>query len=388
VTPTASVTPSIPVADPALVPEPPRGVLPRDATERLVTQVWQTVSGLQVLSVEDELTSLARKPHLVVSLARALGDEIGQEVDPPEFADGPVTIAAIAARLRPLLESPTRGPVRVLRADGTLPPLFLIHPAGGSTAVYRALVQRLDSDQPAFGLERLPDLTDVGEQAAEYARLIIEAHPGGPWSVGGWSYGGLVGQETARLLAEHGSVDALVLIDSVLPLPAPELSPQQMVRDRFEGFADYVAEAYGAALDLPYDNLADLDDATQIELVIKALQQVVDLPQAALEHQRDSYLDLRAGERHNPGPYPGRTLLYRASEPAPHTVRDVRYEREDEALGWDAFCADLSVRPVPGHHLSLLDPPVVDVLGRLLAADLAPPRQRAPDQRGPDHFEV
>lgn len=96
------------------------------------------------------------------------------------------------------------------------------------------------------------------------------------------------------------------------------------------------------------------------------------MPSAALEHQRASYLDLRIGEAHRPSRYAGRVVLYRATEPAPHTVRDPAYERDDEALGWDAVCPDLTVVPVPGHHLSLLDPPHVDEiaahLGQLLAA--------------------
>jgi len=272
--------------------------------------------------------------------------------------------------VRAVLEAPVDGPVRVLQSAGSRPPLFLIHPAGGSTAVYRALVKRLGSDQPCFGLERLPEFAEVGEQAAEYARVIRAAHPTGPWAIGGWSYGGLVGQETARLLSAHGTVSALILIDSVLPLPRPELSRGQEAHDRFAAFAAYVEEVYGSPLVLPYDELAMLDDAMQIELVVKTLQQTVELPAAVLEHQRDSYLDLRSGERHHPGRYVGRTVLYRATEPAPHTVRATRYERDDETLGWDEYCTDLHVRHVPGHHLSLLDPPVVDVLGALLGEEL------------------
>ena len=63
-------------------------------------------------------------------------------------------------------------------------------------------------------------------------------------------------------------------------------------------------------------------------------------------------------------------IVVRAGEVAPHTVRDRRYERQDQALGWDEYCPDLTIRPLPGHHLCLLDPPVVDVLARLLDADL------------------
>ena len=319
------------------------------------------------------LAELAKDQSLAAEFTRVLSERIGAPLPPMNRIEGtPPSVAVIADVLRPMLETPVDGPVRVLRAEGSRPPLYLIHPAGGSSAVYRALVDRLDQDQPCIGLERLPDteFAEVTEQAAEYARIIRERDPHGPWAVGGWSFGGVVGHEVARLLAEHGTVSALILIDSVLPLPDPKQDPRKLVRTRFEGFAAYVEDAYGSPLILPYDELAELDDAGQIGKVIEILRATVDLPAAALEHQRDSYLDLRSGERHTPAGYAGRTLLYRATEPAPHTVRDARYEREDEALGWDELCPDLAVSPLPGHHLCLLDPPVVDVLARLLDADL------------------
>jgi acyl transferase domain-containing protein/thioesterase domain-containing protein len=362
-----------PATSRATNPATDRAILPRDAAERLVAQVWQSVGGAAA-GVGQDIGAQIRQDNLEPALVRALGAEIGRPVGSllPDDPAGALTIAAVADRLRPLIEVPVPGPVRVLRADGGRPPLFLIHPAGGSSAVYRSLARRLGPDQPVYGLERLADLAEVGEQAAEYARLIRGLRPDGRWAIGGWSYGGLVGQETARLLARDGDVSALVLIDSVLPLPSPYPNPAEEVRQRFTAFAAYIEQAYGCELDLPYDLLVTLDDAMRIDHVIKYLHQAVDLPAAALEHQRDSYLDLRSAERHTPGPYSGRTLLYRAVDPAPHTVQDPRYQRTDEALGWDALCPDLAVRPTPGHHLSLLDPPAVDELALLLAADLCP----------------
>jgi polyketide synthase 13 len=354
----------------APTPGQARGVLPRDAAERLVAQAWRAVSGDLEIGVCDKLDALTERPELAAALVRTLGEQLQRPVPALASPAAQSTLADIANQVRPLLEEPVDGPIRVLQEHGTRTPLFLIHPAGGSTAVYRTLVQRLDADRPVYGLERLSEAPEVRDQAAQYARVIRSLHPSGPWAVGGWSFGGLVGQEAARLLAAHGNVSALILIDTVLPLPRPEVTREQEVRDRFAAFAEYVEQVYGAPLALPYDELAVLDDAMQIELVIKTLQQVVELPPAIVEHQRDSYLDLRSGERHEPRPYPGRTLLYRATELAPHTVRDRRYERDDERLGWEEFCPDLTVQRVPGHHLCLLDPPSVDVLGALLSADL------------------
>ncbi|XIG79066.1 hypothetical protein C1N81_41530 [Streptomyces sp. SGAir0957] len=267
----------------------------------------------------------------------------------------------------------TRGTLRSFPGSGPHPPLFLAHAAGGSSDVYGRLAGRLEGSRPVFGFDRVERPDDVRGRAAEFARRVRSVSPDGPWVLGGWSYGGLVAQEAARSLAPHGEVDALVLIDSVLPLPAPPGDgPAAGARRRFEGFAAYIRTTYGAELLLPYEELRNLDDRGQIDLVLKLLEQAVDLPAAVLAHQRTSYLDLRSGERHTPGPYAGRTLLYRATRPAPHMVRDLRYERTDRALGWDAHCADLTVTPLPGHHLALLDPPVVDVLAEHLVRALAP----------------
>ncbi|GAB2851893.1 hypothetical protein GCM10027074_18290 [Streptomyces deserti] len=264
-------------------------------------------------------------------------------------------------------------PLRVLRATGSRPPLFLVHAAGGPTAVYRALAERLGDEQPVFGLERIEEARTVPEKARRYAEAIAAAHPDGPCLLGGWSFGGFVAQETARQLTAAGrSVELVVLIDSVRPLPQPGRTEADRIRAHFTGFARHVADTYGIELDLPYEELiAAEDDRDRIDTVLTALREAADVPPAALEHQRASYLDLRIGEAHRPGRHDGRVVLYRATEPAPHTVRDPAYERDDEALGWDEVCPRLEVVPVPGHHLSLLDPPYVDEiaahLGRVLA---------------------
>ncbi|MEY9904115.1 acyl transferase domain-containing protein/thioesterase domain-containing protein [Catenulispora sp. MAP12-49] len=344
---------------------------PRDMTERMIAQAWQNVGGRPPAGVDDELSELASDSVLAEAFTRAVSASIGCSLDTIDHSDSPITIASLADRLRPLAEAPVEGNLRVLRPGGSRPPLFLIHPAGGTTAVYRPLCDRLSTEQPCFGLERLDEATDVGDRAAQYARLIWETHPDGPWALGGWSYGGIVAQEAARLLVEAGGeVGVLLLIDSVLPLPMPALSSGQAACERYMAFAGYVRSTYGAELEFPYDELALMNDAEQIDTVMGILEKSGALPPSILKHQRDSYTDLLSAERHDPVSYSGRTVLYRASETAPHTVSDPRYEQHDEALGWQRLCRDLTVRSVPGHHLALLDPPVVDVLSNLFIADL------------------
>ncbi|MDL5205684.1 type I polyketide synthase [Streptomyces sp. ALI-76-A] len=314
---------------------------------------------------------------MAVRIRTAVEREFGIEL-PLRDLLAAATVDEAADRIGQALPARTTeedSPVRVLRATGSRPPLFLFHAAGGSTDVYRRLAERLGDDRPVYGLERMEEARTVTEKARRCAEAITAIHPDGPCLLGGWSFGGFVAQETARQLTAAGrTVDLVVLIDSVRPLPQPGRTPDDRIRAHLTGFARHVADAYGARLDLPYDELVALDDdGERIDAVLRAVREAVDVPPAALEHQRASYLDLRTGEAHRPGRHDGRVILYRAGEPAPHTVRDPAYERDDEALGWDEVCPRLEVVPVRGHHLSLLDPPHVDEIAVHLRRALAGP---------------
>ncbi|WP_405856557.1 acyltransferase domain-containing protein [Streptomyces sp. NBC_01515] len=309
------------------------------------------------------LTDLGLDSLMAVRIRTALQRDFGVELHLRELFDA-ATVAEVADRIGQLTDAPPH-----------LAPLFLFHAAGGTTDVYRALTERLGEDRPVHGLDRIEDAHTVSEKARRYAEAITAAHPNGPCVLAGWSFGGFVAQETARQLTAAGrDVELVVLVDSVRPLPQPDRTPADRIRAHLTGFARHIADTHGVQLPLPYDELVALDDDHErIDLVLRTLRGVVNVPPAALEHQRASYLDLRIGEAHQPGPYEGRVVLYRATEPAPHTVRDPAYERDDDALGWDEVCPFLTVVPVAGHHLSLLDPPYVDEIAAHLRRVLASP---------------
>ncbi|MFF7645684.1 beta-ketoacyl synthase N-terminal-like domain-containing protein [Streptomyces canus] len=311
------------------------------------------------------LADLGLDSLMAVRVRTALEREFAVEL-PLRDLLGATTVQEVADRLR-------TGPLRPLRTTGSRPPLFLVHAAGGTTDVYRALAERLGDERPVYGLERLDDAPTVTEKARRYAQAVAAVHPDGPCLLGGWSFGGFVAQETARHLTAAGrEVELVVLIDSVRPLPQPGRTPADRLRAHFEGFARHVGDVYGVPLELPYDALVAMDDdGERIDTVLEILRASADVPPAALEHQRSSYLDLRIGEAHRPGRHDGRVVLYRATEPAPHTVRDPAYERDDRTLGWDEVCPRLTVVPVAGHHLSLLDPPHVDEIAAHLGQELA-----------------
>jgi phthiocerol/phenolphthiocerol synthesis type-I polyketide synthase D len=259
-----------------------------------------------------------------------------------------------------------RGVVRAL-TQGTAPsstwrPLFLAHPAGGTTGVYTRLAALLDV--PVLGLERLEDIADVSDRAAVYADAVRRTAPA-PYRLGGWSFGGILAFEIARQLGDD--VELVAMIDSGLPDELAEDELRAAHARRYVDFSRYLSETYGAAVTLSYEELAHLGEQAQLDLTERRIKEsgvLEGLSPAILRHQRTSHEDTRAIERYRCLPYGGKVVLYRSTEPTPWAVRDARYAHEnDPARGFAPYAKDLEIVPVEGaHHLNLLDPPYVEIV--------------------------
>ncbi|WP_424190148.1 SDR family NAD(P)-dependent oxidoreductase [Actinokineospora sp. G85] len=353
-----------------------RGVAPRDPTERWLAAVWTDALGSVPPGVHSGFHDLGGDEAAAARVHAALSARLAR-VPPVESLFARPTIAAQADLVRAELEGggpgARPGPVTVLRAGGAKPPLALFHPAGGPTAVYQPLVAELPACHPVLGLERLEDEQTVEDKARRYADLLRERQPHGPYRLGGWSFGGFLAYEVARVLAERGErVDQLFLLDAIRPLRAAD--PARSALARFTRYAEHVERTYGVRLDLRAEVMSTMDEQAQVRFVMRRLAQVPGLGADALRHQHTSFVDAGVGERWRPRPYAGRVTLLRAREPHPLiSALDPRYDRADDALGWDALCPDLTVVRVPGDHLSMMDPPRVRVLAGHLATALGTP---------------
>ncbi|MEU6038475.1 SDR family NAD(P)-dependent oxidoreductase [Actinomadura sp. NPDC047616] len=108
-------------------------------------------------------------------------------------------------------------PLRDGTGDRTL---YLLHPSGGDVMCYAELSRLLDerfsvvavTDPGLIGVD--PPGAALDDLARGYAD-VIRRDSAGPYLLGGWSMGGSVGQEVARLLHEQGeTVGLLLMLDS------------------------------------------------------------------------------------------------------------------------------------------------------------------------------
>ncbi|MFC5749222.1 SDR family NAD(P)-dependent oxidoreductase [Actinomadura rugatobispora] len=366
---------------PAATPNAEPGyVMARDAAERLAVRLFEDVLGLDRVGVTaDFFADLGGQEHQADQVVAQVATELGHAVTRGELFETP-TAEHVAEFIRASDEEAARQTVRPLKSSGTRRPLFIAHPAGGTTACYRTLTELLGGDQPVYGLERFEDAPPVEERAARYVRHLQEAQPDGAFRLGGWSFGGVLAYETARQLTAAGrEVELVALFDAGLPLPVEDES--DTLARRFAAFADYINQTYGLDVALTYDELAGLDEEAQFALVMERAEPLVDhIPPAALTHQLTSHQDTRSLEAYRPGPYDGRVVLYHAPEETPWSVKDARYVL-DGTNGFGDLCADLEIVTVPGaHHLNLLDPPGVGFMAAHLEDRLA-----APERPGRQH---
>lgn len=244
-----------------------------------------------------------------------------------------------------------------LRAEGTRPPLYCVHPASGSPFCYSGLARLLDPEQPVFAFEA-PGLDGDHPPVRSLAELVdthlaamtpgVAARPVRRVSLLGWSMGGTVAFELARrLLATGVDVASLILVDT--PVPRwDEPPPEQDILRRF------LMEAAGA------DRATDADVAELRRL----LDGAGDPDDFDTELMRHRYAVFRANTHVLVG--------HRISAPLPLRVDLIRAERSPaEYMRWDRWAEGMRTHLLAGDHMSIWSGASLGALAGTVAEILA-----------------
>jgi polyketide synthase 13 len=344
-------------------------VPPRDAAERVVFATWAIVTGKSPGGIFNPL------PKLDDESAAKMAQRLAERAEGPISAQDVLTsetIEALAEKVRVYFEAgQIDGFVRTLRArpdDDSKVPVYVFHPAGGSTVVYEPLLNRLPADTPMYGLERVEGT--VTERAAQYVPKLLEINDGKPFILAGWSLGGALAYACAIGLQRAGAdVRFVGMIDTVR---AGEEIPQtkEETRKRWDRYAKFAERTFNVEIPgIPYEQLEELDDEGQVKFVLDLVQQSgVQVPGGIVEHQRTSYLDNRALETVEIEPYDGHVTLYMADRYHDDVIEfEPRYAVRKPDGGWGEFVADLEVVPIGGEHIQAIDEPIIAKVGAHLA---------------------
>lgn len=347
-------------------------VPPRDNAERVVFATWAVVTGKSAGGIFNPL------PTLDDATASKLAHRLAQRSEGPITAEdvkSAGTIEELAEKVREYLEAGlVDGFVRTLRArpeGSSKVPVFVFHPAGGSTVVYEPLLKRLPADTPMYGLERVEGT--IEERAAVYVPKLVELHGDGPFILVGWSLGGVLAYACAIGLKKLGHDVVFVgLIDAVR---AGEEIPhtKEEIRKRWDRYARFAEKTFNVTIgEVPYEQLEELDDEGQVRLVLEAVKQSgVQIPAGIIEHQRTSYLDNRAIDTVQIQPYDGHVTLYMADRYHDDAIMfEPRYAIRQPDGGWGEYVSELEVVPIGGEHIQAIDEPIIAKVGAHMSAAL------------------
>ncbi|MFC0105624.1 AMP-binding protein [Kibdelosporangium aridum] len=314
----------------------------------------------------------------ILRLKRLLAQRL-PDADPPVLAilTAP-TVRDLAARLdRRHAGQQTYDPVVPLQTRGSKTPLFCIHPGVGEVLVFVNLAKYFIDERPFYAIrargfnpgdrpfESFPEMVQC------YVQAIRDRQPHGPYAIAGYSFGGVVAFEVAKVLESQGEhvgflgsfnlpphikyrMDELEHIDTTAHLAmflelltteqAEQLPDQVRALDKAEQMSRLIA-------------MADKDRLDELGLDVERFTQWADLANAL-------------------------TLLGRTYEPTGKTRRisvfcaqPLQGTREDwvnkQLKRWDEHTDEPNrYIQIPGEHYTLMGPKHVSKFQEILRAEL------------------
>ncbi|GCB44690.1 polyketide synthase [Streptomyces sp. NL15-2K] len=295
-----------------------QGRAPRTMQEIQLCELFAETLGSAAVGIDDNFFDLGGHSLLAAQLARRIEEVCGGEIDASLVFAAP-TVAQLAERLGPDKEHLAFDTLLPLRAAGSRPPLYCVHPAGGVAWMYAAFLRHVNQQLPLYALqargldghERLPG--SIEEMAADYVAEIRAVQPEGPYHLLGWSFGGLVAHAMATQLQEQGErVGRLILLDSYVVADLPYVPPAaQGERQR---------AVLGALLDIAGVRPAGLRDE---ELTTRRFLEIVRRRESVLSGMSERHLvgisrvfenNARLAAVHRPVPYRGDVLFVEAAK--------------------------------------------------------------------------
>ncbi|MQY12842.1 Dimodular nonribosomal peptide synthase [Streptomyces sp. RB5] len=336
---------------------------PATPDERRLAALWEEVLGTGTVGADDGFFDRGGSSLDLIRLRALIDAEFGVR---PEVRAlyGTRTVRDMARVIAAGGRTAAGSPLVELRATGGAPPLFLVHAVGGSAAPYLPLARDLGEELPVYALEAPalgggPAPGSVTETAARYLAAVREVRPEGPYRFGGWSYGGAVALEMARLLPGGERERAhVVCLDTELPAGGGARPDEA---ELLTAFAADVAGLQGGDTPVPdAESLRALPAGERTGEMLRLLEEAALVPSGIRDELRVRVrvftANLLALHDHRAAPGAGRvTLLSAAGGPAHDLDR------------WRALAGGgLDHRTVPGTHHTMLHPPQLRTLARTL----------------------
>ncbi|MEU9076961.1 amino acid adenylation domain-containing protein [Kitasatospora sp. NPDC048538] len=355
---------------------------PRDAYEQALTEMLADALSLDAVGVHDNLFELGGTSLTAMRLVSRIEQRYRVHIPLAQLIATP-TCAGLAERLRDGGARASYDPLVPVRPQGTRPPVFMVHPMGGNVLCYVRLARHLPDDQPLYALQAAgadpgtTPLVSVEELADSYLTALRRVQPQGPYTIGGWSFGGFVAFEIARRLRAAGDeVTRLLVLDTTALARGPRAPHrEEAVLEWFfhellwlRDGSDSPARAIPDGLRSPEEKFAFMARVASERGVLPAGSS----PALIRRLFRVYRANWQAALAYRPPLEDHDLTLIRATEPLPAVLdamhRAARSRHQDPCNGWsDMTGGRIHVVGVPGDHLTIMEEPHVAHVARSVA---------------------
>jgi len=212
---------------------------PQTEAERKLTEIWQDVFGIDVVSVLDDFFALGGDSFTATTLAAEIEATFGKRFTPADI----ITLSTIGEQAECLADANSAAPLPAClvlgRAGGPKPPLFMVHGGKGfaffkstfldivgeERSIYLFQAPGLDGRTP---LESVEEVVTLGDFATLYVDAMRTVQQSGPYHIAAMCAGSFIALEMCNQLEKVGqAVRRLVLLDptSVPPALKPPAIP-------------------------------------------------------------------------------------------------------------------------------------------------------------------
>jgi amino acid adenylation domain-containing protein len=346
--------------------------LPTNDNEKQLSEIWETVLGIQSISIHDNFLELGGGSLQALQLLSHIEkrwqiqlplsviyqfptvEQLAQFLEKPEFSNDYYSLIP-------------------LQSQGKCLPIFGIH-----NHTYQQLVKFLENEQPFYLLRyglaakttdnnlevTIPD--DIEYLASHYCQEIQKFYPQGPYFIIGTSFGGKVAYELANKLTSVGKkVELLVIVDTYLRdvrknylwWEVPFRFIQQIIR-RILNFID---------LDFRQKRVKIYKKFTQIKNAMLNCK----YPQTKVKLKNYQF------KPYNPQPYGGDMIFFKALKPYYCHISLCNYLELDPSNppedAWKTLSkGKIDVHEISGDHASILsDPSNVKIIAEILKSRLS-----------------
>lgn len=245
-----------------------------------------------------------------------------------------------------------------MQTKGEQQPIFAVPGADGNVIILQHLVSALGEKQPFYGLEavglggKTAPLNSVEEIAKANIEAIKVIQATGPYRLLGFSNGGMIAYEMARiLLGQNEKIESLILLDCLSP--SQPVAP--MVDDLIEGIKSIFINSSGQSLHLDAEQLKHIPESEIVEYIYDNVKELgFNFPKEQLAASINlTIANDKCCRAYKPSKLPAEieVLLLKASE----GYTDA-YKNAVEDYGWNKLLVKpVSIYSINANHFSIID---------------------------------